>query len=76
MMALCSCLTAALAPGRKRVLKVPRACFANRGVDPGDIDVPFGITADAPFAAASTNIRVVAGAAAEAEAFDCGAVAH
>lgn len=76
----CTCLTAALAalaPGRKRTLKkVPLACFVGRGVDPGGIDVPFGITAGAPFAVAFTNIRVVAGAAADADALDCGAVAH
>ena len=64
---------AALAPGQKHTIKVPLACFAKRGADLGGIEVPFDIRADAPFAAAFTNIKVVAGAGADADALDCGA---
>lgn len=64
---------AALAPGKKHTIKVPLACFAKRGADLGGIEVPFDIAADAPFAAAFTNIKVVAGAGADADALDCGA---
>jgi beta-glucosidase len=60
-----------LAPGHKRTLKVPLACFAKRGADLGGIEVPFSVAADAPFSAAFTNIRVVAGAGADADALDC-----
>lgn len=60
------------APGDKHTVKVPLACFAERGADLGGIDMPFAIAADAPFAAAFTNIKVVAGAAGDADALKCG----
>ncbi len=59
------------AVGRKQTVKVPLACMGKLGADLAGVDVPFGITADAPFAAAFTNIRVVAGAAADADAVAC-----
>ena len=58
---------------RKHTFKVPLSCFAKRGVDLGAVEVPFSIEADAPFAAAFTNIRVVAGAGADADVLDCAA---
>ena len=58
--------------GKKYTLKVPLACFAQRGADLGGIEVPFSIAADAPFAASFTGIKVVAGAGADADALDCG----
>lgn len=60
------------AAGQKRTVKVPLTCFAERGADLGSIDEPFSIAADAPFAAAFTNIKVVTGAADDADALKCG----
>jgi len=59
------------AVGRKQTVKVPLACFGKRGADLSGVDTPFSITADAPFAAAFTNIQVVAGAADAADAVKC-----
>lgn len=58
-------------PGDKHTVKVPLSCFADRGANLGGIDMPFAIDADAPFSAAFTNIKVVAGAAADADALKC-----
>jgi beta-glucosidase len=60
------------APGEKHTVKVPLVCFAQRGADLGGVDVPFSIEADAPFAAAFTNIKVVAGAGSDADVVACG----
>jgi beta-glucosidase len=60
------------APGEKHTVKVPLSCFVQRGADLGGVEVPFSIEADAPFAASFTNIKVVAGAGADADALDCG----
>jgi len=49
--------------GKKATVNVPLKCFVARKVDLGGVDMPFSITADAPFAAAFTRIAVVAGAA-------------
>ncbi|KAF1717011.1 beta-glucosidase [Pseudoxanthomonas yeongjuensis] len=65
---------ATLPTGRKHTFKIPLPCFAQRGVDLGAVEVPFSVAADAPFAAAFTNIRVVAGAGADADAFDCATI--
>ena len=59
------------AVGRKQTVKVPLACFGRLGADLSGVDTPFSITADAPFAAAFTNIQVVAGAADAADAVKC-----
>jgi len=59
------------AVGRKQTVKVPLACFGKRGADLSGVDTPFSISADAPFAAAFTNIQVVAGAADAADAVKC-----
>ncbi len=50
------------AVGRKQTVKIPLACFGKLGADLAGVDTPFSITADAPFAAAFTDIQVVAGA--------------
>jgi len=50
---------------------VPLKCFVARKVDLGGVDMPFSITADAPFAAAFTRIAVVAGAAKQPGAMAC-----
>jgi len=65
-----------LAIGTRHTLKVPLACFIGIGLDPGGVDVPFGIQAQAPFAAAFADIRVVAGAGRDADALACADLAH
>lgn len=59
------------AVGRKQTVKVPLACFGKLGADLTGVDTPFSIAADAPFAAAFTNIQVVAGAADGADVVKC-----
>jgi len=59
------------AVGKKQTIKVPLACFGKLGADLSGVDMPFSITADAPFAAAFTNIQVVAGAADASDAVTC-----
>lgn len=59
------------AVGRKQTVKVPLACFGKLGADLTGVDTPFSITADAPFAAAFTDIQVVAGAAGGADVVKC-----
>ena len=63
-------ILAPLPPGGTRTVTIPLACLAARGAELEGIDVPFMITADAPFAAAFARVRIVAGAA--GEAMDCG----
>jgi beta-glucosidase len=58
-------------PAEKHTVKVPLSCFVQRGTDLGGVEVPFSIEADAPFAASFTNIKVVAGAGADADVLDC-----
>ena len=59
------------AVGRKQTVKVPLACFGKLGADLTGVDTPFSITADAPFAAAFTDIQVVAGAADGVDVVKC-----
>lgn len=56
----------------KRTVKIPLACFAAQGADLGRVDVPFAVSASKPFAAAYSNIQIVAGAAKDADALKCG----
>lgn len=51
-------LLAKLMPGQKQTVTVPLACFAKYGVDLGAVDAPFVVSADKPFAAAFTQVRV------------------
>jgi beta-glucosidase len=60
-----------LPTGERSTVKVPLACFIARGLDVGGVDVPFGIEADNPFAAALADIRIVAGAGKDADAVAC-----
>ncbi|UTA53229.1 hypothetical protein L3D22_12730 [Lysobacter soli] len=60
--------------GKKTTINVPLKCFVARKVDLGGVDMPFSVSADAPFSAAFTRIAVVAGAAKSAGAIDCGQV--
>lgn len=57
--------------GSKHTVKVPLACFADRGLNLGGVEVPFSISATAPFSAAFTDIKVVAGAAKHTDAVAC-----
>ena len=58
--------------GVRHTVKIPLACFAANGADISGVDVPFGVAASAPFAAAFADIRIVAGAARDADALACG----
>ena len=60
--------------GKKATINVPLKCFVARKVDLGGVDMPFSVSADAPFSAAFTRIAVVAGAAKSAGAIDCAQV--
>lgn len=60
--------------GVKRTAKIPLACFAVRGTDVANVDVPFSVSASVPFAAAFSEIRIVAGAAKDADALRCDGV--
>ena len=64
-------LLAGMGAGQKKTIKVPLRCFASRRVDLAKVDVPFRIEADAPFAAAVTNVRIAAGAGSDPDAYAC-----
>ncbi|AOA73848.1 beta-glucosidase [Stenotrophomonas rhizophila] len=49
---------ATLTPGQKRTVTIPLACFASKGIDLGAVEAPFVVSADKPFAAAFTQVRV------------------
>ncbi|WP_343227256.1 glycoside hydrolase family 3 N-terminal domain-containing protein [Pseudoxanthomonas sp. PXM01] len=59
------------AVGRKQTVKIPLACFGKLGADLTGVDTPFSVAADAPFAAAFTDIQVVAGAADAPDVVKC-----
>ena len=58
--------------GQKRSFTVPLSCFVPKA-DAGTtlVEVPFSVMADAPFAAAFGNVRIVPGAAKQADALAC-----
>ncbi|HYD79600.1 MAG TPA: exo 1,3/1,4-beta-D-glucan glucohydrolase [Paucimonas sp.] len=58
----------------KQTVKIPLACFAAVGTDFANLDTPFLIYSGGGFAAAFTNIRIVPGAAGDADALGCPAV--
>nr|WP_246505168.1 glycoside hydrolase family 3 N-terminal domain-containing protein [Coralloluteibacterium stylophorae] len=62
--------------GQKRTVTVPLSCFAERGLKLDSVNVPFSVEADAPFAAAFTDIRIAVDAANESGAIDCGTLAQ
>jgi beta-glucosidase len=64
-------LVAASGIGARRTVKVPLACFAARGADLAAVDVPFSLATDGEFDAALADIRIVAGAAGNADAAAC-----
>ena len=55
----------------KRTLKLPLGCFAAAGVDLSRVDQPFGLSTSAAFAADIAHIRIVTGAAKDADALAC-----
>ena len=55
----------------RRTVKIPLSCFAAQGADLSSVNIPFSVSADRPFAAAFTNIKIVAGAARDADALNC-----
>jgi len=61
----------ALAPGQKQTVTVPLACFAKHGVDLGAVEAPFVVSADTPFAAAFTQVRLTANTATAEGAVAC-----
>ncbi|MDB5961842.1 MAG: beta-glucosidase [Massilia sp.] len=64
-------LFARLAGKGKQTVKIPLACFTARGADLAALDVPFSVTADAPFAASFANIELLQGAAGDADTLRC-----
>ncbi|AWH30731.1 glycoside hydrolase family 3 protein [Stenotrophomonas sp. YAU14A_MKIMI4_1] len=52
-----------LSPGQKQTVTVPLACFAKQGVALGAVEAPFVVSADKPFAAAFTQIKLTANTA-------------
>ena len=63
----------ALKPGTRTTLNVPLRCFAQRGLGLGGVDVPFSVSAQAPFAATFGKIALVTGGARQSNALDCSA---
>jgi beta-glucosidase len=56
--------------GKQRV-KIPLACFIAKGADLARVDAPFGVAADAPFAAVFGSIDIAGGAASDVDAVRC-----
>jgi len=53
---------AGFAKGSRHSVAIPLKCFARNGADLAHTDVPFGVSASAPFSAAFADVRIVAGA--------------
>lgn len=60
-----------LEPGKRHTLAVPLACFAARGADLERVDVPWRISANRPFSASFTAIRIVTGAGTDGRTLAC-----
>ncbi|MCX7175905.1 MAG: putative glycoside hydrolase [Proteobacteria bacterium] len=58
--------------GAKRSVKIPLACFAVKGTDLANVDTPFNVQTAGQFSAAFADIKIVAGAAMDADALSCG----
>jgi beta-glucosidase len=63
-----------LAGKGKQTVRVPLSCFAARGENFAQVDVPFAVASDAAFAAAFANIQIVGGGASDKDALNCGEV--
>lgn len=55
----------------KQSIKIPLSCFVAKGVKLANVDIPFGISSNAAFSAAFTNIEIVGGAAKDKDALAC-----
>ena len=64
-----------LRAGEPHSLKIPLACFVERGLDASRVDEPFNLSTAAPFTAAIAHIRVGAGLAKDADALTCAELA-
>jgi beta-glucosidase len=62
---------AALAGRPRQTIKIPLACFVDKGARLEQLDVPFSISSDAAFAAAFTNLQIVGGSSKDPDAFKC-----
>ena len=51
---------AAYATGQRHAVSIPLSCFIAPGEDLAHVDVPFGVSATAPFSAAFADIRIAA----------------
>lgn len=58
----------------KQTIKIPLACFLEKGVNLNKIDAPFMVTTDAAFSAAFANIQIVGGAAKDTDVLPCSGV--
>lgn len=58
----------------KQTIKIPLACFLEKGVNLNKIDTPFMVTTDAAFSAAFANIQIVGGAAKDTDVLPCSGV--
>ena len=67
-------LLAGLAAGARQNVRIPLACFAQRGVDLAHVEVPFEVAADAPFAASFADIRISTTVAANSKELSCPSV--
>ncbi|MEO7068555.1 MAG: glycoside hydrolase family 3 N-terminal domain-containing protein [Rhodanobacter sp.] len=59
-------LFASYSEGKRHTVSLPLQCFIKPGEDLAHVDVPFGVLASAPFSAAFTSVKIVAGAASDA----------
>ncbi|MBN8922581.1 MAG: beta-glucosidase [Rhodanobacter sp. 68-29] len=62
---------AGYATGQRQSVSIPLACFASRGANLAHVDMPFGVVAAPPFAAAFANVRIVAAAGAKGADANC-----
>jgi beta-glucosidase len=65
---------AGYAAGTRHSVSIPLECFARRGVDLARVEVPFEVSADAPFDASFADIRISAGPAANRRDLSCASV--
>ena len=54
-----------------KTVKIPLSCFSALGVDLRKVKTPFNVSTDASFVAAFADIKIVAGAAKDADALKC-----
>jgi beta-glucosidase len=57
--------------GQRKTVKIPLLCLEDAGADFLNVDVPFSVSTSRPFSAAFTHIRIVSGAARDADTLAC-----